>query len=299
MKIPVEKDDWIKNAWKRVNEINEHAKEGLITEIERYNSVINEWTKVSERVSDKLFKEMAEDEKSDYDPNKPRFNSVYMMADSGARGSRQQVRQLCGMRGLMAKPQKKLVGAIGEIIENPVVSNFREGLSVLEYFISTHGGRKGLSDTALKTADAGYLTRRLVDVAHNVVVTMKDCQTTNGIYVEEIRIREDVIEPLEDRIDGRVAQEDIIDTDGKVIVKSGEYIDKDAAKRIKEHQIERVMVRSVLTCEAEDGVCAKCYGKNLATDKEVEIGEAVGIIAAQSIGEPGTQLTLRTFHIGG
>ena len=299
MKIPEQKKELIEKATKEVKKIEELFKEGIITEAERYNQVINQWTDVTEKVSKHLFDEMSKDEKTDYDPSKPRFNSVFMMADSGARGSKQQVRQLCGMRGLMAKPQKKLTGGKGEIIENPIISNFREGLTVLEYFISTHGGRKGLSDTALKTADAGYLTRRLVDVAHNVVVTMKDCQTTNGIYVEEIRIGEDVIEPLEDRIVGRVAQEDIIDTDGEVIVKSGEYINKDAAKRIKEHQIERVMVRSVLTCEAEDGVCAKCYGKNLATDKEVEIGEAVGIIAAQSIGEPGTQLTLRTFHIGG
>ena len=299
MKIPPQKKELVEKAIKEVKNIEELSKEGTITEAERYNQVINKWTDVTEKVSKYLFDEMAKEERTDYNPSKPRFNSIFMMADSGARGSRQQVRQLCGMRGLMAKPQKKLTGGKGEIIENPIISNFREGLSVLEYFISTHGGRKGLSDTALKTADAGYLTRRLVDVSHNVVITVDDCHTMNGIYIEEIKIGEDVIEPLEDRIIGRVSAEDIKSGDGKIIVKAGDYITKDDAKKIKEAQIERVFVRSVLTCEAEDGVCSKCFGINLATNKEVEIGEAVGILAAQSIGEPGTQLTLRTFHIGG
>ncbi len=297
MIIPQNKDELIEQARKRVEEINQHAREGLITEIERYNSVINEWTRVTEQVSENLFKSMGEMEKSDYNPSLPKFNSVFMMADSGARGSRQQVRQLCGMRGLMAKPQKKLVGATGEIIENPVISNFREGLTVLEYFISTHGGRKGLSDTALKTADAGYLTRKLIDVAHNVVITMEDCGTSNGIYIEALKIGEEVIESLEERIEGRVLQEDL-DIDGEKIEK-GSYITRDIVEKIKKAGIEKVYVRSVLKCEAEDGVCAKCFGRNLATYREIEVGEAVGIIAAQSIGEPGTQLTLRTFHVGG
>ncbi len=299
MKIPENKKALIEEAYKKVREIEALSKEGIITEVERYNQVINIWTDVSEKVADQLFNDMKKDEKEEYDPSKPRFNSIFMMADSGARGSRQQVRQLCGMRGLMAKPQKKLTGGKGEIIENPITSNFREGLSVLEYFISTHGGRKGLSDTALKTADAGYLTRRLIDVAHNVVVTIDDCKTTQGIWMEELRIGEDVIETLEERIIGRIACEDIKDNNDSIIVKEGNYITREDAKKIKNAGIERVYVRSVLTCEAEDGVCAKCFGINLATNKEVELGEAVGIIAAQSIGEPGTQLTLRTFHIGG
>lgn len=298
MKIPEKKNELIKEAYEKIKEIEENAKEGIITEAERYTQVINRWTKVTEEVSKHLFDEMQKDEKADYDPNKPRFNSVFLMSDSGARGSKQQVRQLCGMRGLMAKPQKKLTGGKGEIIENPIISNFREGLTVLEYFISTHGGRKGLSDTALKTADAGYLTRRLIDVAHNVVVTIEDCKTSNGIYIEELKIGEDIIESLEDRLIGRIAQEDI-KVNNKVILKTGEYITKEKVKQLRENDIERVFVRSVLTCEAEDGVCAKCFGINLATNAEVEVGEAVGIIAAQSIGEPGTQLTLRTFHIGG
>lgn len=298
MKVPEQKNKLIESAYKEIRKIEELARDGVITEVERYTQVVNKWTDVTEKVSKNLFDEMAKDENLPYNPDTPRFNSVFMMADSGARGSKQQVRQLCGMRGLMAKPQKKLTGGKGEIIENPITSNFREGLTVLEYFISTHGGRKGLSDTALKTADAGYLTRRLVDVAHNVVVTIKDCGTSNGVYLEEIKIGDEIIESLEDRIVGRIAQEDIKDRD-KIIVKAGEYITREKVAEIKKAEIERVFVRSVLTCEAEDGVCAKCFGINLATNKEVEIGEAVGIIAAQSIGEPGTQLTLRTFHIGG
>jgi DNA-directed RNA polymerase subunit beta' len=299
MNIPSIKDELVKKAEKEVKKINELLNEGIITDVERYNQIINKWTEVTEKVSKAVFNEMSKIEMEDYDPTKTRFNSIFMMAESGARGSRQQVRQLCGMRGLMAKPQKKVTGGKGEIIENPIISNFREGLSVLEYFISTHGGRKGLSDTALKTADAGYLTRRLVDVAHNVVVTIEDCQTINGIYVEELKIGDDIIESLEERITGRIAQQDVEDANGNIIVRKGEYITKEIAAKIKEAEIDKVFVRSVLTCEAEDGVCAKCFGIDLATNKEVEVGEAVGIIAAQSIGEPGTQLTLRTFHIGG
>jgi len=303
MLIPEEKEKWIKEADKKVKEVEEQAQEGIITEVERYNKIIDIWTNVNDKVADIMFKKMAESEKVEYDPSKPRFNSIFMMADSGARGSRQQVRQLAGMRGLMAKPQKKLTGGIGEIIENPIRSNFREGLSVLEYFISTHGGRKGLSDTALKTADAGYLTRRLVDVAHNVVISSKDCGTLNGVQIEALKSGDDIIESLKERITGRVAVEDIKipDENGKMVtlVKAGEYIYPEDADKIERAKIESVMVRSVLTCECEDGICAKCFGLNLATNQEIELGEAVGIIAAQSIGEPGTQLTLRTFHIGG
>jgi len=231
---------------------------------------------------------------------------VFLMADSGARGSRQQVRQLAGMRGLMAKPQKKLTGGVGEIIEQPIVSNFREGLTVLEYFISTHGGRKGLADTALKTADAGYLTRRLVDVAHDLVITEEDCGTINGIRLGNLSAGDEIIESLDERLLGRVVLEDVVVTvpEGKktvekTIVETNEFVNAEAQMEIKAAGLEMVRARSVLTCEARQGVCAKCYGMNNATGRMVEVGEAVGIIAAQSIGEPGTQLTLRTFHIGG
>ncbi len=228
------------------------------------------------------------------------FNPVFMMADSGARGSREQIRQLAGMRGLMAKPQKKLTGGTGEIIESPIIASFREGLSVLEYFISTHGARKGLADTALKTADAGYLTRRLVDVAHDVVVTMEDCGTIMGLHVGDLKEGEEIIQPLRDRILGRVTSEEIYDPlTGEVIVEEGKLIDEETADLIISKGVDTVGIRSVLTCEAERGVCAKCYGRNLALGTMVDVGEAVGIMAAQSIGEPGTQLTLRTFHIGG
>ena len=238
--------------------------------------------------------------------SKDGFNPVFMMFDSGSRGSRDQIRQLAGMRGLMAKPQKKLTGGIGEIIESPIKSNFREGLSVLEYFISTHGARKGLADTALKTADAGYLTRRLVDVAQDVVVTEDDCGTILGLEVAALKEGEDVIEPLGERIVGNVAAEDVEDpheTDDSgrrtLLIEAGKLIDEDTARAIEESGIETVKIRSVLTCEAKRGLCRMCYGRNLATMSMVDLGEAVGIIAAQSIGEPGTQLTLRTFHIGG
>jgi len=303
MSVPEKKAELITKAQKQVLAIEDQAKDGVITENERYNKIIDIWTKVNDKVADMMFEEMQKQDLRKYDKNEPRFNSIHMMQDSGARGSRQQVKQLAGMRGLMAKPQKKLTGGVGEIIENPILSNFREGLTVLEYFISTHGGRKGLSDTALKTADAGYLTRRLVDVAHNVVITSDDCGTINGVELKALQSGEEVIEPLSDRITGRVLLDDVKynDAEGKskVIAKRGDIVTPDQAKEIEKRGIESVFCRSVLTCEAEVGICGKCYGQNLATGYQVEPGEAVGIIAAQSIGEPGTQLTLRTFHIGG
>src|SRR5262245_11780069 len=234
------------------------------------------------------------------------FNPVFMMFDSGSRGSRDQIRQLAGMRGLMAKPQKKLTGGIGEVIESPIKSNFREGLTVLEYFISTHGARKGLADTALKTADAGYLTRRLVDVAQDVTVTEEDCQTVRGLEVSALKEGEDIIEPLRERIVGNVAADDVQDPheldehgDPKLLAAAGQLIDEETSNAIEDAGIENMKIRSVLTCEARRGICRMCYGRNLATMDMVDLGEAVGILAAQSIGEPGTQLTLRTFHIGG
>ncbi|MBI4248766.1 MAG: DNA-directed RNA polymerase subunit beta', partial [Elusimicrobia bacterium] len=308
MTIPQIKPELIQKARARVKEIEKQSKMGAITEAERYNKIIDIWTHVTDQVSDIMFDEMKQQETLPYKPGQPRFNSIYLMADSGARGSRQQVRQLAGIRGLMAKPQKKLTGGVGEIIESPILSNFREGMTVLEYFISTHGGRKGLADTALKTADAGYLTRRLIDVAHDVVVTQDDCGTINGVRMTSLSSGEEIIESLEERVVGRVALEDLSadapEVKGKskktVLVQEGEMILPPAAKAIKDAGIETVRVRSVLTCETGgSGVCAKCYGMNLATSRMVESGEAVGIIAAQSIGEPGTQLTLRTFHIGG
>jgi DNA-directed RNA polymerase subunit beta' len=307
MRIPHLKTEQVKKARHEVKEIEKQAKMGVITESERYNKIIDIWTHVTDRISDVMFEEMKSVEDEPYKTGKPKFNAIYMMANSGARGSRQQVRQLAGMRGLMAKPQKKLTGGVGEIIENPIISNFREGLTVLEYFISTHGGRKGLADTALKTADAGYLTRRLVDVAHDVVVTEGDCGTINGIRIGALTAGEDIIEPLEERLLGRVVLEDlkvsVADEKGKVkeqvLCKAGEYVTQDMLEAIRKGGPEFIRVRSVLTCETENGVCSKCYGMNNATGRMVEVGEAVGIIAAQSIGEPGTQLTLRTFHIGG
>ncbi|HVE14868.1 MAG TPA: DNA-directed RNA polymerase subunit beta' [Elusimicrobiota bacterium] len=307
MRIPSIKKDIVAKARQEVKEIEKQAKVGIITESERYNKIIDIWTHVTDKISDVMFDEMKMVETQDYKAGSPRFNSIYLMANSGARGSRQQVRQLAGMRGLMAKPQKKLTGGVGEIIESPIVSNFREGLTVLEYFISTHGGRKGLADTALKTADAGYLTRRLVDVAHDVVVTEDDCGTINGIRIGALMTGEEVIEPLEERLLGRVVLEDLVvaapGAKGKVVeetlAKAGEIVTGEMTDKIKKGGPEFIRVRSVLTCESESGVCAKCYGMNNATGRMVEVGESVGIIAAQSIGEPGTQLTLRTFHIGG
>ena len=264
---------------------------GFITYNERYNQIIDTWTHVNSKLSDILMKQLSSDNQG--------FNSVFMMLDSGARGSKEQIRQLSGMRGLMAKPQKS--GAEGgQIIENPILANFKEGLSVLEYFISTHGARKGLADTALKTADAGYLTRRLVDVAHDVIIHEEDCGTLRGLVCTELKNNEEVVASLSERILGRVSVHDVQHPlTGEILVHSGEEITEEIAKKIEESPIERVEIRSVLTCESKHGVCAKCYGRNLATSRMVQKGEAVGVIAAQSIGEPGTQLTLRTFHVGG
>ncbi|MCL2389156.1 MAG: DNA-directed RNA polymerase subunit beta', partial [Elusimicrobia bacterium] len=300
MKVPPKKDKLVKEAKVQVKEIEKQAKLGLITESERYNKIIDIWTHVTDEVADIMFDEMRKEELEPARKGANRFNSIFMMADSGARGSRQQVRQLAGMRGLMAKPQKKLTGGVGEIIETPIISNFREGLSVLEYFISTHGGRKGLADTALKTADAGYLTRRLVDVAHDVVVRELDCKTPNGVFIGTLSAGDEIIEKIDERVAGRVALDNVVDIiHDELIVKRGEVITVEKAQKLIEAGIDKIGIRSVLTCEAEHGVCAKCYGVSPGTGKMAEVGEAVGIIAAQSIGEPGTQLTLRTFHIGG
>ena len=290
--IPDEKPGYLEAATKKANTIQSQYEKGVITDGERYNKIIDIWTHTTSDVAEKMFERLQSDREG--------FNPIYMMADSGARGSKEQIRQLAGMRGLMAKPQKKMTGQMGEIIENPITANFREGLSVLEYFISTHGARKGLADTALKTADAGYLTRRLVDVAQDVIITSDDCGTILGLRIGDLKEGEEIIEPLRDRILGRVAAEDVFNPDtGDILVSSGDLIEEDIADRISDTGIETVNIRSVLTCEATRGVCAKCYGRNLATGKMVNMGEAVGVMAAQSIGEPGTQLTLRTFHIGG
>ncbi|MBW7888129.1 MAG: DNA-directed RNA polymerase subunit beta' [Bacteroidetes bacterium] len=290
--IPKEKGELIAKAMNEVDSVEKQYQNGFITNGERYNKVIDIWTRTTNRVSEKLFESLQN--------SKEGFNSIYMMIDSGARGSKEQVRQLAGMRGLMAKPQKSLSGATGELIENPIIANFREGLSILEYFISTHGARKGLADTALKTADAGYLTRRLVDVAQDAVISEEDCGTFRGVVTGALKEGEDVKEPLVERILGRVSVHDVLDPlTHNVIVKSGEIIDEEIAQRISNTSIETVEIRSVLTCESKRGVCAKCYGRNLTAGNLVEVGEAVGIVAAQSIGEPGTQLTLRTFHTGG
>ena len=289
--IPPEKKEIVERGHEEIRNIQDNYNMGFITENERYNQVIDTWTHVNNDLASILMKEMTEADQG--------FNAVFMMLDSGARGSKDQIRQLAGMRGLMAKPQKS--GAEGgQIIENPILANFKEGLSVLEYFISTHGARKGLADTALKTADAGYLTRRLVDVAHDVIITEEDCGTLRGLVCTELKNNEDVVATLSERILGRVSVHDVVDPlTGDIIVKSGEEINDAAAERIEKSPIESVEVRSVLTCESKKGVCAKCYGRNLSTNRMVQKGEAVGVIAAQSIGEPGTQLTLRTFHVGG
>jgi DNA-directed RNA polymerase subunit beta' len=292
VEIPKEKEQIVAAAQAKVDEVYKQYTRGLLTQGERYNKVIDIWTQAGLRVADALFQTLQR--------SRDGFNSLYMMVDSGARGSKEQVRQLAGMRGLMAKPQKSLSGAAGELIENPIIANFREGLSILEYFISTHGARKGLADTALKTADAGYLTRRLVDVAQDAIIKEEDCGTIRGVITGALKEGEDVKETLAERILGRVSVHDVVDPlTGEILVKSGELIDEDKANRISETSIETVEIRSVLTCEARRGICAKCYGRNLSTGKLVQVGETVGIIAAQSIGEPGTQLTLRTFHTGG
>ena len=289
--IPAEKEAIVNEGYAQVEEVMNNYSMGFITNNERYNQIIDIWTHVNSRLTDILMKQMTEANQG--------FNSVFMMLDSGARGSKDQIRQLAGMRGLMAKPQK--AGAEGgQIIENPILANFKEGLSVLEYFISTHGARKGLADTALKTADAGYLTRRLVDVAHDVIIHEEDCGTLRGLVCKEIKNNDEVVASLGERILGRVSVHDIVDPlTGELIVAAGEEINDAAADRINASPIESVEIRSVLTCESKKGVCAKCYGRNLANNRLVQMGEAVGVIAAQSIGEPGTQLTLRTFHVGG
>ncbi|MBK7130392.1 MAG: DNA-directed RNA polymerase subunit beta' [Crocinitomicaceae bacterium] len=289
--IPAEKDEMIATANKEVEEVMMNYNMGLITNNERYNQIIDIWTHTNTRLTSKLMERLIKDQQG--------FNSIYMMMDSGARGSKEQIRQLSGMRGLMAKPQKS--GASSQdIIENPILSNFKEGLSVLEYFISTHGARKGLADTALKTADAGYLTRRLVDVAQDVVINTADCGTLRGVVVSALKKSDDIVESLYDRILGRVTVHDVYKpgTD-ELIIAAGEEVTETAAKQIEAVEIESVEVRSVLTCEMKRGVCAKCYGRNLSTSQMAVMGDAVGVIAAQSIGEPGTQLTLRTFHVGG
>ena len=292
VKVPSEKEKLVASAQQEVDGVWNNYMMGLITDNERYNQVIDIWTRTNTLLTNTLMKQLEEDQNG--------FNSIYMMMHSGARGSREQVRQLGGMRGLMAKPQKNLAGSVGSIIENPILSNFKEGLDVLEYFISTHGARKGLADTALKTADAGYLTRRLVDVAQDLVITEEDCGTLRGLRVTALKDNEDIVEPLSERILGRVSVHDIYDpiTD-ELICPASTEITEDLAKKIDETSIEEVEIRSILTCESRVGGCAKCYGRNLATGRMVQVGEAVGVIAAQSIGEPGTQLTLRTFHVGG
>ena len=289
--IPPEKAALVEKGNEEVRQITENYNMGFITDTERYNQVIDTWTHINNDLGNVLMKEMTEADQG--------FNAVFMMLDSGARGSKDQIRQLSGMRGLMAKPQK--AGAEGaQIIENPILSNFKEGMSVLEYFISTHGARKGLADTAMKTADAGYLTRRLVDVSHDVIITEEDCGTLRGLVCTALKNGDEVISTLYERILGRVSVHDIIHpTTGELIVAAGEEITEAVAQKIEDSPIESVEIRSVLTCESKHGVCMKCYGRNLATRRMVQKGEAVGVIAAQAIGEPGTQLTLRTFHAGG
>ena len=289
--VPDKRGELLDNAKAEVEEVWENYNMGLITNNERYNQVIDIWGRVDTRITETLMHEMQTDKQG--------FNSVYMMLDSGARGSKTQVKQLVGIRGLMAKPRKS--GSAGsEVIENPILSNFKSGLNVLDYFISTHGARKGLADTALKTADAGYLTRRLVDVSQDVVIADDDCGTLRGIATSALKDNEDIIEALADRIEGRTSLHNVYHpVTEQLIINAGEEISSDVAKEIDEAGIESVEIRSVLTCESKRGVCVKCYGKNLATGYLAQRGDAVGIIAAQSIGEPGTQLTLRTFHVGG
>ena len=288
MSVPKTKNELISKARLEIEKITSQYNKGVLTDGERHNKIVDVWTQTSNQVASDLF---AESEAA----SKKQINPVYSMLDSGARGSKDQIRQLAGMRGLMAKPS-------GDIIERPILSNFREGLTVQEYFISTHGARKGLADTALKTADSGYMTRKLVDVAQDIICRCEDCGTLKGIWVSAIVEGDDEMLPLKDRLLGRFSAQDIRDPaydDGRLIVAAGQEFTPAIADRIKACGINRVLIRSVLTCDVEHGVCVKCYGKNLATDKLAEVGDALGIIAAQSIGEPGTQLTMRTFHIGG
>jgi DNA-directed RNA polymerase subunit beta' len=296
MKIPEKKQEFLDSAYAEVKEIQSQYNNGLITDGERYNKVIDIWAQTTEEVADEMLKGLGVDTVIDEKGKKvkvPSFNPIFIMADSGARGSAQQIRQLAGMRGLMAKPS-------GEIIETPITANFREGLTVLQYFISTHGARKGLADTALKTANSGYLTRRLVDVAQDAIIAEEDCGTLDGIYITSLVEGGEVIEPIGERLLGRVALEDVVDLySGKTLVGANEDIDEEKVRLIEEAGVDRVKMRSVLTCRSTRGICIKCYGRDLARGKLVEMGEAVGVIAAQSIGEPGTQLTMRTFHIGG
>ena len=289
--IPEEKDTMVSDAYNQVDEVTANYNMGFITNNERYNQVIDIWSNTNAHLTEKVMKQLSSDKEG--------FNSVYMMLDSGARGSKEQIKQLGGMRGLMAKPQKSGDKSGAAIIENPIIANFKEGLSILEYFISTHGARKGLADTALKTADAGYLTRRLVDSSQDVVVKIEDCGTLRGLEISAYKKNDEIVEPLKDRISGRVSLHDVYDSDGNIIVANGEMITDNMAKAIEDAKIESVEVRSVLTCEAKKGVCAKCYGRNLSTASMAVPGDTVGVVAAQSIGEPGTQLTLRTFHFGG
>ena len=296
MQIPSDKERFVEEANEQVRQIEAQYQEGLITDGERYNKVIDIWAQTTEQVAAQMLERLGHETALDKDGHEirvPSFNPIYIMADSGARGSAQQIRQLAGMRGLMAKPS-------GEIIETPITSNFREGLSVLQYFISTHGARKGLADTALKTANSGYLTRRLVDVAQDMIIREPDCGATDGIELGPLVEGGEIIEPIGERILGRVALEDVRDpiTDA-VLVAVGTEIDEDLVRVIEEAGIESVRIRSVLTCRSVRGVCVRCYGRDLARGQMVNLGEAVGVIAAQSIGEPGTQLTMRTFHIGG
>ena len=288
MIIPKEKDQEIHNAQKQITEVEKQYRKGVITPGERYNKVIDIWTHCTDQIANVMLRTL------EANHGKREYNPVSLMVDSGARGNRQQVRQLAGVRGLMAKPS-------GDIIEKPILSNFREGLTVLEYFISTHGARKGLADTALKTADSGYMTRKLVDVAQDVIIRMDDCGTSNGILVQAIYEGEDEVVKLSERIIGRISCDDIVDPGDvkKVLIRAEEMIDEAKARLIESSGVERIRIRSVLTCESKQGICAACYGRNLATGGIIKGGEAVGIIAAQSIGEPGTQLTMRTFHIGG
>ncbi|RPI41062.1 MAG: DNA-directed RNA polymerase subunit beta', partial [Bacteroidetes bacterium] len=289
--IPDEKEIFVTDGYAQVDEVMDSYNMGVITNNERYNQIIDVWTHTNARLTTTLMKQLSTDKQG--------FNPVYMMLDSGARGSKEQIRQLSGMRGLMAKPQKS-GSTTSEIIENPILSNFKEGLSVLEYFISTHGARKGLADTALKTADAGYLTRRLVDVSQDVIINESDCGTLRGLVASAIKKSEEVVETLYERILGRTTVHDVYHPlTGELVIESGDEITEDIAKVIEDSPIEQVEIRSVLTCESKKGVCAKCYGRNLATGKMGQMGEAVGVIAARSIGEPGKQLTLRTFHVGG